>query len=162
MIRPAASQAPIATVYALSESQRRVAIVDSRTYGDIVTRNAERVEPLADTGVLAAQLDSNQRAQVMKLIEVYTRTFQEGLAKARLARVRDGGIEKIRFAWAGSTERGQPHYCRIQGPLFLIEYDASQDGGNHIHTVWRDFAGDFGRDLLRAHYQAAAGTSHRH
>jgi hypothetical protein len=145
----------------LSEAQRREAIVDSRPYGDILTANAPQVEPLADTGIPAVKLDSSQRAQLMKIIDVYARTFQEGLAKARLARVRDG-VDKIRFAWAGATERGRPHYYRIQGPLFLIEYDASQGGGNHIHTVWRDFAGDFGRDLLRAHYQAAAGTSHRH
>ena len=46
----------------------------------------------------------------------------------------------------------------MQGPLFLIEYDASQNDGNHIHTVWRDFNGDFGRDLLREHYQSALGT----
>jgi hypothetical protein len=71
-----------------------------------------------------------------------------------MARVREGGIEKITFGWAGSTERGKPHYYRVQGPLFLIEYDCSQNGGNHIHTVWRDFNGDFGRDLLREHYQA--------
>jgi hypothetical protein len=146
----------------LTESQRGAAIVDSRTYGDIVTRNAERAEPLADTGILAGQLDASQRAQLMRIIEVYARTFQEGLAQARLARVRDGGSDRIRFAWAGATERGRPHYYRIQGPLFLIEYDASQASGNHIHTVWRDFDGDFGRDLLRAHYQAAAGSAHRH
>ena len=81
---------------------------------------------------------------------------------ARLARVRDGGLDKIRFGWAGATERGKPHYYRIQGPLFLIEYDSSQNNGNHIHTVWRDFNGDFGRDLLRAHYQAMAGSRHGH
>ena len=54
------------------------------------------------------------------------------------------------------------HYYRVQGPLFLIEYDASQDGGNHVHTVWRDFTGDFGRDLLREHYENAKGTAHQH
>jgi len=25
--------------------------------------------------------------------------------------------------------------------------------GNHIHSVWRDFNGDFGMDLLAMHYQ---------
>lgn len=146
----------------LTDAQRRKAIVDDRPYGDIVTKNAERVEPLADTGIVAAELSPDQRAQLLAIIEVYARTFQQGLAQARLARVREGGVDKIRFAWAGSTERGRPHYYRIQGPLFLIEYDASQSGGNHIHTVWRDFNGDFGRDLLQAHYRSAAGTSHRH
>ena len=68
--------------------------------------------------------------------------------------------------WAGATERGRPHYYRIQGPLFLIEYDCSQNDGNHIHSVWRDFSGDLGRDLLREHYRAtrdrSGGSGHRH
>ncbi len=50
-----------------------------------------------------------------------------------------------------------PHYYRVQTPSFLIELDNTQDGANHIHSVWRDFAGDFGEDLLKEHYQ----TSHR-
>jgi hypothetical protein len=59
------------------------------------------------------------------------------------------------FAWAGVEQRGGPHYYRIQTPAFLIEYDNTQNGANHIHSVWRDFNGDFGLDLLAAHYQAS-------
>ena len=79
-----------------------------------------------------------------------------------LARVAEGPFEAVRFAWAGTPGRGGPHYYRVQGVHFLIEYDASQNDSNHIHTVWRDFTGDFGRDLLREHHLAARGTSHRH
>ena len=146
----------------LTEEQRREAVFDTRTYGDIVTTNAEKVDPLNPVGIPASRLNERQRAQLVKLVEVYARTFEPGLAEARMLRVREGGVENIRFGWAGATERGRPHYYRVQGPLFLIEYDASQDDGNHIHTVWRDFKGDFGRDLLRQHYEAAKGTSHRH
>ena len=135
-------------------AQRGAAVFESQTYGEIVTGNAERVDPLKPAGIVAAQLDEGQRAQLVRLIEIYARNFEPGLAAARLARVREGGIEKIPFGWAGATERGRQHYYRIQGPLFLIEYDCSQNDGNHIHTVWRDFSGDFGRDLLREHYQA--------
>jgi len=138
------------------------AIFDSRTFGEIVTRNADRVEPLDAVGIPASRMNEAQRAQLMKLIEVYAKTFEPGLAAARMARVREGGIEAVRFGWAGSTAPGRPHYYRVQGPLFLIEYDSSQNDGNHIHTVWRDFRGDFGRDLLREHYAAARGTGHRH
>ena len=135
---------------------------EERTYGDIVTANKDKVEPLAAAGIAGAKLDEKQRALLWKLIEVYAGNFEPGLAQARLARAKQGGIEAIRFGWAGSTVRGKPHYYRVQGPLFLIEYDASQNDGNHIHTVWRDFSGDFGRDLLREHYAAARGTRHRH
>ena len=135
---------------------------DERTYGDIVTTNAEKVDPLAPIGIASAKLSESQRAQLVKLVEVYARTFEPALAEARMARVREGGVENIRFGWAGATERGRQHYYRVQGPQFLIEYDATQDRGNHIHSVWRDFNGDFGRDLLRQHYQDAKGTVHRH
>ena len=148
----------------LSLAQRSAAVFQPQTYGEIVTRNAERVDPMKPAGIVASQLDDGQRAQLLRLIEIYARTFEPGLAAARMARVRDGGVDKVYFGWAGATERGRPHYYRIQGPLFLIEYDCSQNEGNHIHTVWRDFSGDFGRDLLREHYQAArdAGGGHRH
>jgi hypothetical protein len=146
----------------LSAAQRNETIFDSRTFGEIVTANAGQVEPLGPVGIPAARLDERQRAQLVKLVEVYARTFEPALADARMARMREGGIERIRFGWAGATERGRQHYYRVQGPLFLIEYDASQDGGNHIHSVWRDFSGDFGRDLLRDHYETAKGTTHGH
>ncbi len=124
--------------------------------------NAPRAEPPPPAGIAAAQLSAAQKAQLAKLIDVYASTFEPALAEARKARVAEGGLDDVRFGWAGAVERGRPHYYRVQGPRFVIEYDASQDGGNHIRTVWRDFDGDFGRDLLREHYEAAKGTAHRH
>jgi hypothetical protein len=147
---------------ALTEAQRKEAVFEARTYGEIVTSNKDKVDPLPPAGIAGAKLDEKQRALLWKLIELYAGNFEPGLAQARLARAKHGGIEALRFGWAGSTARGKPHYYRVQGPLFLIEYDASQNDGNHIHTVWRDFSGDFGRDLLREHYSLARGTSHRH
>jgi len=41
---------------------------------------------------------------------------------------------------------------RIQGKTFVVEFDNTQNNANHIHTVWRNFTGDFGHDLLAAHY----------
>jgi len=63
---------------------------------------------------------------------------------------------KIRFAWLGELPQGKKHYYLVQGPTFLIEYDNTQNDGNHIHSVWRDFNGDFGRDILREHLKAVA------
>ena len=151
-----------ALLESLSEAQRQEAVFSPRTYGEIVTGNRDRVEPLDAAGISAAKLDDKQRALLWKLVETYARSFEPGLAEARLARTKEGGIEALRFGWAGSTVRGRPHYYRVQGPLILIEYDASQNDSNHIHTVWRDFSGDFGRDLLRQHYVAVRGSAHRH
>jgi hypothetical protein len=161
-----------AVLDSLSEAQRKEAVISPRTYGDIVTSNREKVDPLETAGIPGAKLDPQQRALVWKIVELYASSFEPALAEARLARAREGGIETLRFSWAGSTTRGAQHYYRVQGARFVIEYDASQDGGNHIHTVWRDFAGDFGRelpakgafgrDLLHDHYASARGTAHRH
>jgi len=76
------------------------------------------------------------------------------VASERLAQLKTAGLDKISFAWAGESEAGKKHYYRVQGPTFLIEYDNTQNDGNHVHSVWRDFAGDFGRDLLREHVQS--------
>ena len=151
-----------ALLAALTEAQRKEAVFDTRTYGDIVTGAKDRVEPLEAKGIAAAKLNDAQRAQLMKLIDVYANNFEPGIRQARMKRVQEGGIANMRFGWTGATERGKPHYYRIQGPSFLIEYDASQNDGNHIHTVWRDFDGDFGRDLLREHYALAQASGHKH
>lgn len=146
----------------LDERQRATVVIDSRSYGDVVTRNADKVSPLETGGLTAGTMTQAQRAQLRQLIDVYADSLEPGLKAARLARVDEGDFNATRFAWAGATERGKPHYYRVQGAKFLIEYDASQGDGNHIHTVWRDFDGDFGRDLLREHHAAARGTAHRH
>jgi hypothetical protein len=70
--------------------------------------------------------------------------------------VRKAGKD-IFFAWAGGIHRGDPHYYRIQSASFLIEFDDTQDGANHIHSVWRDFNGDWGADFLKQHYQTSHG-----
>jgi hypothetical protein len=92
----------------------------------------------------------------MKLVEVYAGAMADDIAADRLARLRKAGLEQIAFAWAGETGRGRKHYYRIQGPTFLVEYDNTQNDANHIHSVWRDFNGDFGRDLLREHLRSVA------
>ena len=93
---------------------------------------------------------------LMQLIRTYASLMEDDLAAARLAELEEAGTDDILFAWAGGMERGDRHYYRVQGPTFLIEYDNTQNDGNHVHSVWRDFDGDFGRDILREHLRASA------
>jgi hypothetical protein len=144
----------------LNPAQRGEAIVEASPYGDIVTRNRAKADPLEGRGIAFAALTPPQQRQLLALIEVYASTMKPKLAEERLAKIRTAGLDAIRFAWAGPAARGQPHYYRVQGPTFLIEFDNS--GGNHVHTVWRDFEGDFGRDLLREHYGSTAHVGGRH
>jgi hypothetical protein len=139
---------------ALDPSERSVAIVQTTAPNEMLTENRTAVDPLSPIGLKASAMTSPQRDLLMKLIEVYTGVMTADIASERMEKLRKAGLENIAFAWAGETERGKKHYYRIQGPTFLVEYDNSQNDGNHIHSVWRDFNGDFGRDLLREHLQA--------
>ena len=102
------------------------------------------------------ELKPAQRDLLMRVIDSYASAMAPDIAADRLTKLRQAGIEKIAFAWAGEAERGKKHYYRVQGPTFLIEYDNTQNDANHIHSVWRDFNGDFGRDLLREHLASVA------
>ena len=137
----------------LNESQRAAALLSKEAPSDILTRSQQRVTLLEDFGVAHRDLDADQQAALWSIIEEYASAQPAPVAEERLASVHDVGLDGIRFAWMGGDAQGQPHYYRIQGPTFLIEYDNTQGNANHVHSVWRDFDGDFGRDLLAAHYR---------
>jgi hypothetical protein len=148
-------------ILSLDERQRARALISAAAPRDIVTGNAARVEPLSPIGVRVSELRPEQAAIFVRLLDVYLGRMAEPLAARRRAALERTDFAEVAFAWAGSMRRGEPHYYRIQGPSFLVEYDNTQNGANHIHSVWRDFDGDFGRDLLREHYRSAS-HSHGH
>jgi hypothetical protein len=145
-----------ALLMALDEPQRAKGVMSPDAPNDIATMNQVKIDPLAPAGIAYKDLRPNQRAMLMKVIDSYVSAMASDVAADRMARVNKAGLDTIAFAWAGESERGKRHYYRVQGPTFLIEYDNTQNNANHIHSVWRDFQGDFGRDLLREHLK----TSH--
>jgi hypothetical protein len=140
----------------LNETQRSKAVIQNVALNEIVTTNKLDINPLSPVGIAAAELTPPQRDQLMKVVGIYTSKMTDEIAAERMAKLQKAGTEKITFAWAGEAERGKRHYYRIQGPTFLIEHDNSQNNGNHVHSIWRDFNGDFGRDLLREHIASVA------
>jgi hypothetical protein len=140
----------------LDETQKKSALIADAAPNEIVTNVTVKIDPLSPVGIAAADLKPAQRDLLLKVIESYTAQMAEDIGAERLAKIRQAGLEKVTFAWAGPLETGKQHYYRVQGPTFLIEYDNSQNQGNHVHSVWRDFGGDFGRDLLREHIKAVA------
>ncbi len=137
----------------LSPDKLKVALIDAKAPGEILTRNDPKVAPLATAGLSAAGMSERERAQLRRLLDLYVGRMTADAARDALARIERAGFEKLHFAWAGGTEMGQPHYYRIHGPTLLIEYDDTQNDANHIHTVYRDLERDLGGDALRAHYQ---------
>lgn len=141
-----------ALINSLDEDQRRTAIFAAEGLKEIVTTNRKRVEPLVPAGIAAAQLTPPQRAQLLALVRLYLARWRPELAEENFAKITAAGIDRMTFAWAGALDRSKAAYYRIQGPTFLIEFDNSQNGANHIHTTVREFDGDFGHDLLAEHY----------
>ena len=144
----------------LDADQKTAAIVSPEAPKDIISMASRQQGPIDDQGVTWTKLTAGQRQLLTRVIEEYAFAQARRIGEERMTRVRKAP-DSIRFAWLGSTEKGGLHYYRVQGAEFLIEYDNTQNNGNHIHSVWRDFKGDFGRDLLAEHYKRDHSGSSR-
>lgn len=135
----------------LTGGRRQAAVVDDEAPSDILTTNRPVIDPPEPDGVAGADMSAGERQRFEGLVRAYADRLGGELREAALDRV--GDVRGLHFAWAGSDRPGEPHYYRIAGGDLLIEYDNTQDAANHIHTVWRDASGDFGRDLLGEHHR---------
>ena len=142
-----------ALVLALDAKQQAIAIVAPKPRG-FASGTTVKFDPQTPVGLAAAQMSSKHRDMLMKLIDSYASIMPPDIAAERMARIKAAGIDKIMFAWSGAMEKGQQYQYQVQGPTFLIEHNNTQNNGNHIHAVWRDFNGDFGRDVLAEHMAA--------
>jgi hypothetical protein len=142
-----------ALVLSCSNEQRAKAVVATSAPGDILTRNDEVAQPQQPAGLGYPEMNAGQQEQLRTLVAVYANRLRPEVAEAELKKIADSGWNRLSFAWAGGLKPGEGHYYRIQSPDFVIEYDNTQNRANHIHTTWRVFKGDFGRDLLQEHYQ---------
>ena len=136
-------------VHGLNDAEKAAALrghADARGFrlsqevADYLLRHAER-----DMPSLLALLDEMFTTYRPEVASVYRQSLD---------------LDALKFAWIGGLRKGEPHYYRIQGPTFVIEYDNTQNGANHIHTVWRDFDHEWGDDLLASHYQSRTHGDH--
>ena len=151
----AEEDAAFTLIGSLEGGLRTQAVIANRSLGDIVSGPGRELSLKGYEGVPLARLNEAQRGGIVRILELYAGTMREEIAAPALAKVREAGVEALHFAWAGSLARGQPHYFRVHGPTALIEYDNTQDGANHVHSVWIDPHDVFGRDLLKTHYRGA-------
>lgn len=135
-------------------------IINVDAPADIITASSRKAEPGPPVGVAYRDMSKEQETALEGIIGLYAHRLRSELAESEMRKVRQAGLEKVYFAWAGRSEPGQPHYYRIQGPTFLIELDNTQNNANHIHSVWRSLQNDFGYDALRAHYETSPHHQH--
>jgi len=101
-------------------------------------------------GLAGQNMTAGQRELLERLVSAYIERQPDGVASVEMDAAR-ARLDGLHFAWAGSDQRFEGHYYRIQGGPLLIEYDCTQDGANHVHAVLRDMDRDFGDDALRRH-----------
>jgi hypothetical protein len=158
----------LALINALDDAQRRKAILAVAKTGNQNVGEAFKDNLVLDyAGIRAAELTATQQEQLLELIGTYVRNMRDGHAQVKMDEVRRH-LDETRFAWIGETGPDSVFYYRIHSPVVLIEFDHQipvalrhLDRGRptreHIHTVVRTPNGnDYGKDLLRQHYQQHA------
>jgi hypothetical protein len=168
-------------VHSLDAAQRDAAIIWHRPPPDFATRivlrigDTERPDPVfgpepdyrlsederdilsyvraSPKGLSAGQLNLRQLDELAAIVGAFARRLPDEVAGVQMRELERAGLDNLTFAWAGGTEPGDRHYFRVQGPTLLIEHDNTQANGNHIHSVWRNPADDFGDDVLAEHYR---------
>ncbi len=133
----------------LDDAQRPRAVIADKAPDDY--RAAGQPQPPHDppVGLAAANMTDEQRRTLRSLLEAYCSNLAPELAAARLKNIDAAGWDNVHFAWWGAQEPGVGHYYRVQGLTFVLELvniqsDPQGNPANHIHSVWRSLAGDFG------------------
>ena len=136
----------------LSHDQKSKAVLNVEAPHDILTREQPKVEIERAQGLSMESMSPTQREVLTTLIYEYIERMPHQVAQNELKKLRHSDLNLIHFAWAGGEEQGQPHYYRLHGQTFFVEYDNVQNDANHVHSIWRHLEDDFGVDLLRQHY----------
>lgn len=142
----------------LSPEQRELAVISKEAPRDIITaadRNLSKSQFQPPQGIPFERLDAKQQETLLTLVRQFAEKYRKPILDQIAERTPIVEGRGMHFAWAGGFESGEGHYYRIQTPHFLFEYDNTQNNANHVHTVWRQFDGDFGADLLRHHYETS-------
>jgi hypothetical protein len=137
----------------LTDAQRQSAVISDRSFGEIVTSPQRERDLGQPRGLELGAMNGTSSALVEALMDRFLGTLAPDLVAAQKRRVMEQGLARFRFAWAGSLVPGEAHYFRVHGPVTVIEYDNTQNGANHVHSVWRDLGADFGNDALADHYR---------
>ncbi|HVA15683.1 MAG TPA: DUF3500 domain-containing protein [Stellaceae bacterium] len=158
-----------------AEQQRRAIVAHSMVGGDLPpgrrhfadnlhvagAHQDNRVIPYE--GIAAAAMSPVQRRYLLDLIARYVAPLPPEPEKQRMAEI-ERHLAATRFCWIGGHKEDSTFYYRVQSPVVLIEFDHhigvfltnAEPAKFHVHTIVRTPNGnDYGRDLLRLHYEQA-------
>ncbi|MGW4949547.1 DUF3500 domain-containing protein [Streptomyces parvulus] len=145
-------------VTGLDGGRRAAAVFAATPPDDILTRDDPFADPrLLPDGLAHERMTPDQQRLLERLVRRYLDRAPAAYARECWSAAVARGLGPVSFAWAGGLVPGDRHYYCVRAPDFLIEYDNTQDDGNHAHSVWRHVRHDWGADLLRGHYTERHG-----
>ncbi|WP_073355905.1 DUF3500 domain-containing protein [Lampropedia hyalina] len=112
-------------------------------------------------GVAASTLNRENRARLLKLIELYVGNLRPAHAQVKMREV-EAHLDETHFAWKGQIDDDAVFHYRIHSPVLLIEFDHQAPLAlpgdrevavrEHAHAVIRTPNGnDYGKALLQLH-----------
>ena len=134
----------------LSAAQQKVVWIEKKAPRDLRGANNPQPDTTDPVGLPVSEMNRDQKQLMAQLLTEYLRNMPAGIEQERRARLEEAGLNQVYFAWWGGSELNEPHYYRVQGPTFLIEYNNTQNNANHVHSYWRNLAGDFNIPLTAA------------
>ena len=140
-------------VKSFNKEQQKTGVISDKIVRELLITIDDEVKLDGIKGLPYVAMDKAQKDLLLQLLDVYLGRMERSIAKKQLQAIKEAGIENLSFAWAGGKEPGDAHYYRIHGATILIEYDNTQNDNNHIHSVCRDLKNDFGKNLLKEHYE---------
>jgi len=153
---------------ALDQAQRAKAILNPHKTDNYNLTEAFKDNVVLDyAGVGAAGFSRPDQRRLLDLVELYVGNMDEGHARVKMDEVQRQ-LERTWFAWIGGSDSASVYYYRIHSPVILIEFDHQRPANlarfaadpkaptrQHIHCVVRTPNGnDYGKDLLRQHYES--------
>jgi hypothetical protein len=134
-------------VNSLSDSQKRKSEMGSGNGPEAVSRvSREEYENLP--GIRFLELSESQQKMLEQIVLLFAEKYRPAIVEQINNRKKIFDPSSLKFSYVFSSRGYISYFCIITSE-YLIEFD--NQGGNHIHAAWRDFDGDFGRDLIGEH-----------
>jgi len=134
-------------VNSLSDSQKRKPEMGSGNGPEAVSRvSREEYENLP--GIRFLELSESQQKMLEQIVLLFAEKYRPAIVEQINNRKKIFDPSSLKFSYVFSSREYISYFCIITSE-YLIEFD--NQAGNHIHAAWRDFDGDFGRDLIGEH-----------
>jgi hypothetical protein len=152
----------LALIRALSQAQRAKTIIAPETAGENFATAFRDNLVLDNAGIRYDELSNPQHDLLLGLVEYHVGRIRSGHAGVKLEETKRH-LKDTYFCWMGGMEDDSVFYYRVQSPVIIVEFDHQRGIAfrehtkpykDHIHVIVRTPNGnDYGKDLLRQHYE---------